>query len=179
MYYLCICLLFGCVGCAGSLLLSRHFSSCGEIGLLSALRGLLNAMASLVAVTGSRCAGFSNYGIQVPAAPRLMGSFWTRDRTRVSCIGRRILNHWTIGKSSPLVLTQDKLRPLEIPHLRRESELGSLLYRSSFWKVKHTFPCLELEYHQKWFAELTGIKAGWCGLLTSWSGDWGSPWPCR
>ena len=29
------------------------------------------------------------------AAPRPVGSSWTRDRTHVPCIGRRILIHWT------------------------------------------------------------------------------------
>ena len=29
------------------------------------------------------------------APPRLVGSSQTRDRTRVPCIGRRILNQWT------------------------------------------------------------------------------------
>ena len=30
-----------------------------------------------------------------PVAPWHVGSSWTRDRTHVPCIGRRILNHWT------------------------------------------------------------------------------------
>ena len=29
-------------------------------------------------------------------APRHVKSSWTRNRTRVPCIGRQILNHWTI-----------------------------------------------------------------------------------
>ena len=78
MYYLCICLLFGCVGCAGSLLLSRHFSSCGEIGLLSALRGLLNAMASLVRLPGSRAQAQELWCTDL-VSPQHVGSPWIRN----------------------------------------------------------------------------------------------------
>ena len=46
------------------------------------------------------------------AAPWHVGSSWTRDRTCVPCIGRQILNHWTIrevpmssNNSSPLFST--------------------------------------------------------------------------
>jgi len=31
----------------------------------------------------------------VSVAPRHVGSSQTRDQTRVPCIGRQILNHWT------------------------------------------------------------------------------------
>ena len=43
----------------------QAFCSCGERGLLFvAVRGLLIAVASVVAGTGSRCAGFSSCGTQ-------------------------------------------------------------------------------------------------------------------
>ena len=46
--------------------------------------------------TGSRCTGFSSCGTRASVvAPRHVGSSWTRARTRVPCIGRRILNHCT------------------------------------------------------------------------------------
>ena len=67
--------------------------------------------------TGSRRAGFSRYGTRAQqlwlvgsraqaqqlwrmglVAPRHVGSSWTRARTRVPCIGRRILNHCTTRK---------------------------------------------------------------------------------
>ena len=61
--------------------------------------------------TGSRCVGFSSCGMRAPehrlsscgsraqllhissVAPWHVGSSWTRDRTCIPCIGRRILNH--------------------------------------------------------------------------------------
>ena len=33
-----------------------------------------------------------------------MGSSWTRNQTHVPCIGRQILNHWTIREVQKLVL---------------------------------------------------------------------------
>ena len=52
-----------------------------------------------------QCAGFSGGGAQaaghkglVVVALWLVGSFHTRDRTCVPCIGRQILNHWTASK---------------------------------------------------------------------------------
>ena len=68
--------------------------------------------------TGSRCAGFSSCGTRAQqlwltgsraqaqqlwhtslVAPRHVGSSQTRDRTRVPCIGRRILNHCATGEA--------------------------------------------------------------------------------
>ena len=43
-------------------------------------------------------------------APQHVGSSWTKDRTCVPCIGRRILNHWT---------TREALSPIfksQVPH---------------------------------------------------------------
>ena len=83
------------------------FSSCGERGLHSLLwrAGFSLQWLLLLRSTGSRRAGFSSCG--TPAlerrlrscgarglvAPRHVGSSWTRARTRLPCIGRRILNH--------------------------------------------------------------------------------------
>ena len=39
------------------------------------------------------------------AAPRYGGSSWTRDRTRVSCIGRQILNHGSSREVLPVLLS--------------------------------------------------------------------------
>ena len=81
--------------------------------LLIVVRGLLIVVASLLLQsTGSRRTGFSSCGAWAQqlwlagsraqaqqlwhmglAAPRHVGSSRTRDRTRVSRIGRRILNH--------------------------------------------------------------------------------------
>ena len=101
LFYLFI---FGCV--RSSLLHAGFLQLAASRGLLFvAVRGLLIPVASLVAgaralgtrtqklwLAGSRaqaqqlwCTGF--------VAPRHVGSFWSRARTRVPCIGRRILNH--------------------------------------------------------------------------------------
>ena len=39
--------------------------------------------------------GLSGCGAQVELPPQDVHSSWTRDQTHVTCIGRRILNHWT------------------------------------------------------------------------------------
>ena len=99
------------------------FSSCGEQGLLFVqVRGLLIAVASLVAehrLQAHRLQQLQHVGSVVVAhssraqaqqlwhmglvAPRHVGSSWTRARTRVPCIGRRILNHCTTREVPPLV----------------------------------------------------------------------------
>ena len=38
-----------------------------------------------------------------------VGSSWTRDRTRVPCIGRRILNHWTTREVLINLIVKNKL----------------------------------------------------------------------
>ena len=57
--------------------------------------GLLIAVASLLQSTGSRGSGLSSCGTRVKLLCSLERSSKTRDWTRVPCIGRRILNHWT------------------------------------------------------------------------------------
>ena len=82
------------------------FSSCCVQGLLFVVvHGLLIAVASLVAEHGLQAHGLQQLwlaGSRAQAqqlwrtglvAPRHVGSSWTRARTRVPCIGRRILNH--------------------------------------------------------------------------------------
>ena len=96
--YLFVCLFMAALGlhcCA------RSFSSCSEQGLLFVeMHRLLIAVASLVRSMGSQYAGFSSCSMRAqwlwrtgPAAPRHVGSSWTRAQTHVSCIGRWILNH--------------------------------------------------------------------------------------
>ena len=87
---------------------TRAFSSCSERGLLFvAVRGLLIAVASLVAEHGLQARGLQQLwltGCRAQSqqlwltglvAPRHVGSSQTRARTRVPCIGRWILNHCT------------------------------------------------------------------------------------
>ena len=96
----------------------RAFSSCGEWRLLFVVvRRLLIAVASLVTEQGSRRECFSSCGTRAQQswlvgsraqAQQLwhmglvalwhVGSSWTRVRTRVPCIGRRILNHCATRK---------------------------------------------------------------------------------
>ena len=85
---------------------ARAFSSCGKWGLLFiAVLGLLIVVASLVVENGLQACGLQQLWHAGPraqaqqlwrtglAAPRHVGSSWTRAQTRVPCIGRRILNH--------------------------------------------------------------------------------------
>ena len=87
---------------------TRAFSSCGKRGLLFvAVRGFSLQWLLLLRSRGSRRAGFStcgsralqcrlsSCGTRALVAPRHVGSSRTRDRTRVPCIGRWILNHCT------------------------------------------------------------------------------------
>ena len=41
----------------------------------------------------------------------LCGILWTRDQIHVSCIGRQILNWWTIGKSKVIIFECKKFYP--------------------------------------------------------------------
>ena len=81
---------------------ARAFPSCGKWGpFFIAVRGPLT-------IAASRC------GAQAPdaqaqqlwlmglVAPRHVGSSQTRARTRVPCIGRRILNHCTTREAQAL-----------------------------------------------------------------------------
>ena len=72
---------------------------------LVAVHRLLLAVASLVSEHGSRASRLqwlwhvgsvvAAHGLSCPGARRIL---WTRDQTRVPCIGRQILNHWTTRK---------------------------------------------------------------------------------
>ena len=72
---------------------ARAPSSCGRRGpLFIAVRGPLTIMASLVAEHRLQTRRLSNCGSRAQFAPLHVGSSQTRARTRVLCIGRRILN---------------------------------------------------------------------------------------
>ena len=72
---------------------ARAFSSCGKWGpLFIAVRGPLTIVASLVAEHRLQTRRLSNCGSRGLVAPRHVGSSQTRARTRVPCIGRKILN---------------------------------------------------------------------------------------
>jgi len=84
---------------------TQAFCSCSEWGNYSlgcgagfSLQGLL-----LLQSTGSTVGGLGSCG----TGPWLLHSMWnppcTRDRTRVPCVGRQILNHWTT-REAPVYL---------------------------------------------------------------------------
>ena len=91
---------------------TQAFSSCGERGLLFvAVRRLLIAVASLIVehglqvrglqqlwLTGSRAQAQQLWHTSLVAL-RHVGPSRTRARTRVPCIGRRILNHCATGEA--------------------------------------------------------------------------------
>ena len=78
-------------GCAESLLLRGPLSRCSKCGSLMA-----GSPPPASWFTCFRAHGLQQLWLPGPAAPQhVVGSSWTRDRTRVLCIGRRILNHWT------------------------------------------------------------------------------------
>ena len=122
---------FGYIG--SSLLRARSFSSCGERGYSSLRRvGFSLWCLLLLWSTGSRRSGFSSCGTWAPqlwltgsraqaqqlwrtglVAPWHVGSSQTRARTRVPCIGRRILNHCTTREA--LQLSFRLMTPLPSP----------------------------------------------------------------
>ena len=83
-------------GCTGSLLLRVHFSSWGWVV------GRGRGVATLL-----RCMGISLpwllllWSVGLVALQHVESS-WTRDQTRVPCVGRRTLNHWTTKIVHPL-----------------------------------------------------------------------------
>ena len=75
---------------------ARAFSSCGKRGpLFIAVHGPLTIAASLVVEHRLQTRRLSNCGsqAQLPMSQRHVGSFQTRARTHIPCIGRQILNH--------------------------------------------------------------------------------------
>ena len=86
--------LFIIFGCTSSLLLHTGCSSCGELGLLFALvSGHLIVVASLLG---------SSWALELHSATQwLVESSWTRDRTCVPSIGRKILYHWNTREGFP------------------------------------------------------------------------------
>ena len=92
----------------GLLLVAAH-----AVASLIAGHGLWSSWASVVAARGLSGCGpwepeyrLSNCGLVVPWH---MGSSQIRDRTLVSCIGRRILYHW-VTREAPSLLLNPLLR---------------------------------------------------------------------
>ena len=68
-------------------------------GATVAVGGLLSVVASEHRLRARRLQYLQHVGsvvvVQGPSCPVACGSLQTRDRTRVLCSGRKILNHWT------------------------------------------------------------------------------------
>ena len=92
------------------------FSSCGEWGLLFvAVCGLLIVVASLDARVWALGHKLNSCG----ARSQLLCGMWnlnspTRDQTRIPCIGRCILNHWTSREFPALALFLSTMAFLQI-----------------------------------------------------------------
>ena len=153
----------------------QAFSSCGEQGY-SACRvqashcggfSCRRARAPVVAVRGlSSCSmwaleheGFSSCGARAPClwrtglvTPRHVRSSWTRARTRVPCIGRRILNHCAARES-------------------QDSHSEPFLWEADLSLCGDTQPCLGLGHQRaaSWVALVLGLgiskKLGGVGEL--------------
>ena len=121
--YLFIFIIFGCVGssllCTGFLQLwevgatlrcgaraSHHggFSCCGAWALECAGFSRCGAWTQQLWLTGSRAQAQQLWRTGL-VAPRHVGSSQTRARTRVPCIGRRILNHCASREALQMCLT--------------------------------------------------------------------------
>ena len=109
-------LFFGCT--ESSLLCAGFFSSCGEQGLLSRRSAQTSHCDGV-----SYCRAWSQSVDSVVVGYRLScacGISWTRAWTCVSCIGRRILNHWTTRAVPPqmsllrLFFSQDPIKDLAV-----------------------------------------------------------------
>ena len=96
---------------------SWTFSSCREQGLLFiAVRGLLIAVASLVAEHRLQMCRLQQLWHVGLVAPQHVGSSRAKDRTHVPCIGRRILNHCATREVRHRILGQHSfpLKTLQI-----------------------------------------------------------------
>ena len=133
-------------GCAGSPLLHRLFSRCGEWGhcsLVAVLR-LLTAVASCFGTWAPRHTGLSSCGtwaqqLWLPGsgaqpeqlscmglvAPRHVGASWTRDRTSASCIGRQVLYHWAAREA-----------PISV-FLLTKNYCHGVVMEQGMWNTKH------------------------------------------
>ena len=95
---------------------ARAFSICGEQGLLfNAMQQVSSRWLFSLWSMGSRHTGFSGCSTQA----QLFLSVWdlpqTRDRTRVPCIGRRMLINGATREVLPVLFTQKCITALFIP----------------------------------------------------------------
>ena len=114
---------------------------------LVAVCRLLTAVASLVAerrlqvhglqqlwLPGSRAQAQQLWCVGL-VAPQHVGSSRTRDRTRVFCIGRRILNHWTTREAPAFTLV---FNTMWMFHLCPSAGLGWFLGKDEeSWRPPH------------------------------------------
>ena len=81
-------------GCAVSSWVQGLFSSCSEQGLLSSCSAWASHYHGFSWCRARALDTGSIVGCTGLVAPRHVVSFWTKDQTHVSCIGRWILYHW-------------------------------------------------------------------------------------
>ena len=119
--------------CVGSSLLHGLFSSCGEQGLIFIAVGrLLIAVAFLVAEHGIYSLWASAVAVcrlqnadsivvvhGLRCSKECVGSFWTRDRTCVSSIGRWIFYPWATREAPKLIHLFSKFSLFSVTMLRQ------------------------------------------------------------
>ena len=100
----------------GSVVAARGFQSTGSVAVVCGLSSCGSwALEHRLSSCGVRAQQLWLVGCRAQAqqlwcmglvAPRYVGSSWTRARTRVPCIGRRILNHCTTRKAHKVALKE-------------------------------------------------------------------------
>ena len=141
-------------GRAGSSLLHRLSFSCREWGLLSSQCAGFSSQG-----TGSRAQGFTAVVAGWLRCPGHMGSSWIRDRTHVSCIGRRTLYHRATREawvSSSSLRLEQVLDPRESERNNayrggwgRSSGLSTVeLRRCCFYQFHTQLPALQSQLSQ-------------------------------
>ena len=86
----------------------QAFSSCSQWEVLSSRGGQLLAAVTSLGERGLMVGGLQYFCTVAqplwcpgPSCSMTRESSWTRDRTPVPCMGRRILNHWNTRENSP------------------------------------------------------------------------------
>ena len=99
--YFCLCRVFVAARGLSLVAASRDYSSVGYTGFSLQRLLLLQSTGARVWASVVAAEGFNSCGL---VAPWHVGSSWNRDQTCVSCISRRIHNHWTTKEFLHLIL---------------------------------------------------------------------------
>ena len=135
------------------------FSSWGERGLLSDCgpRASHCGVSSCFGAWALGCVGFGSCSSQAQqlscidtVAPGHVGSSWTRGWTRVSCLGSRILHHWTTREALSLFsLIINSLK--HIPHTLHFSRLQFSCGSPPKKILIFAFTCLKRKFYRGTF----------------------------